>query len=197
LKLPVPDATAVVCAAVRELYEEAGVLLAGIDETSVVDDASKPDWERDRLALENRELSMSQFLSDRQLVIRTDLLAAWRAWLTPEFEPRRYLSYFFVAHLPSGQDGRTASGESDGSMWMEVREALAGAGSLHTMLPPQICTCAEFLPFDSADELFQAARGLRRTRVLPTIEHDGDGVRLGLPAELLDYVDAATAELVP
>ena len=75
-RLGVDEATAraLVCAAVRETFEESGVLLAGTSPTSVVEDTTGDDWESDRVALETRELSFTEFLDRRGLVLRTDLL---------------------------------------------------------------------------------------------------------------------------
>ncbi|CAM5675282.1 hypothetical protein SALBM311S_00983 [Streptomyces alboniger] len=63
------EAQAIVCAAVRETYEEAGVLLAGPDRDSVVGDTTGPDWEADRAALVARDLSFAEFLERRGLVL--------------------------------------------------------------------------------------------------------------------------------
>ena len=95
-------ARALVCAAVRETFEESGVLLAGESAATVVADTTGDDWEADRVALESRELSMTDFLDRRGLVLRTDLLGAWAGWLTPVFEPRRYRTWFFVAAAARG-----------------------------------------------------------------------------------------------
>ena len=56
------EARALVCAAVRETFEESGVLLAGTSPTDVVADTTGDDWEADRVALESRELAMTDFL---------------------------------------------------------------------------------------------------------------------------------------
>ena len=83
-------ARALVCAAVRETFEESGVLLAGPHDDEVVADTTGDDWEADRVALESRDLALTDFLTRRGLVLRTDLLGVWAAWLTPVFEPKRY-----------------------------------------------------------------------------------------------------------
>src|SRR5437763_5094100 len=86
-----PDlARSLVCAAVRETFEESGVLLAGPSDEAVVDDVSGADWERDRQALLVRSVSFAEFLESRDLSIRSDLLGAWAHWITPEVETRRY-----------------------------------------------------------------------------------------------------------
>ncbi|GAU67817.1 hypothetical protein SSP35_05_03840 [Streptomyces sp. NBRC 110611] len=96
-------AQAIICAAVRETFEEAGVLLAGTSADTVVADTTGEEWEADRAALVAHELSFADFLGRRGLVLRSDLLGVWARWITPEFEPRRYDTWFFVAALPEGQ----------------------------------------------------------------------------------------------
>ena len=95
------------------------MLLAGPSADSVVEDTTGDDWEADRVALETRELSMTDFLVRRGLVLRTDLLGAWSGWLTPVFEPRRYRTWFFVAMLPGRPDTRDVSTESSSVTWMQ------------------------------------------------------------------------------
>ncbi len=130
-------ARAIVCAAVRETFEESGVLLAGSDPDSVVADTTGEDWEADRAALVAHELSFAEFLDRRGLVLRDDLLGAWARWITPEFEARRYDTYFFVAALPEGQRTRNASTEADRTVWVRPQDAAAGydRGEL-LMMPP-------------------------------------------------------------
>ncbi|MGW1714877.1 NUDIX hydrolase [Streptomyces sp. NPDC002156] len=145
------SAQAVVCAAVRETYEEAGVLLAGPSADSVVGDTTGDDWEADRAALVARELSFAEFLDRRGLVLRSDLLGAWARWITPEFEARRYDTWFFVAALPEGQRTRNASTEADRTVWIEPATAAASydKGEL-LMMPPTIATLRALAAYDSA-----------------------------------------------
>ena len=114
------------CAAVRETFEESGVLLAGPSADTVVDDTTGDDWEADRVALESRELSMTDFLVRRGLVLRTDLLGAWSGWLTPVFEPKRYRTWFFVAALPGAQATRDVSSESSSVTWLPALDGGRG-----------------------------------------------------------------------
>ncbi|WP_405115960.1 NUDIX domain-containing protein [Micromonospora sp. NBC_01405] len=140
-----PDAAqAVVCAAAREVFEESGVLLAGPDAATVVGDVSGDDWEAARQDLEARRRGFADLLAGRGLTLRSDLLLPWSRWITPEFEPRRFDTYFFVALLPQGQRTRDVSGEADHTMWVRPADALARAeaGEL-TMLPPTLVTLAQ------------------------------------------------------
>ncbi|GHI88879.1 NUDIX hydrolase [Streptomyces xanthophaeus] len=151
-------AQAVVCAAVRETFEEAGVLLAGEGPDTVVGDTTGDDWEADRLALVARELSFAAFLDRRGLVLRSDLLGAWARWITPEFEPRRYDTWFFVAALPEGQRTRNASTEADRTVWIRPADAADGydKGEL-LMMPPTIATLRSLEPYAGAAEALAAA----------------------------------------
>ncbi|MCX5207318.1 NUDIX hydrolase [Streptomyces sp. NBC_00237] len=151
-------AQAVVCAAVRETFEEAGVLLAGPTEDTVVGDTTGEDWEADRQALVARELGFAEFLDRRELVLRSDLLGAWARWITPEFEPRRYDTWFFVAALPDGQRTRNASTEADRTVWIAPAQAAAGydRGEL-LMMPPTISTLRQLQPYRTAAEVLAGA----------------------------------------
>ncbi|WP_131766400.1 NUDIX hydrolase [Candidatus Protofrankia californiensis] len=174
-------ARALVCAAVRETFEESGVLLAGPD-TDTVADVTDPSWESDRLALEGRQLSMASLLARRGLGLRVDLLRPWARWVTPEIEPRRYDTRFFVASMPAEQRTRPIPGESDRMLWMPPGAALAEhlAGRL-AMMPPTVHTLMELAEHDTVAAVLAAAR-IRDTRpVRPRIlVRDGEA-RLLLP----------------
>lgn len=144
LGLPPGPAQAMVCAAAREVFEEAGVLLAGPHPDSVVGDVSGEEWEAARQALVNRRTGFADLLRDCRLTLRSDLLLPWSRWITPEFEPRRFDTYFFIALLPEGQRPRDVSGEADHTMWIRPADALARAeaGEI-AMLPPTWITLAE------------------------------------------------------
>jgi 8-oxo-dGTP pyrophosphatase MutT (NUDIX family) len=179
-------ARALVCAAVRETFEESGVLLAGNAADSVVADTTGDDWEQDRRRLEARELPFTRFLADRGLVLRTDLLTAWGTWVTPVVEPKRYDTRFFVAVLPAGQTTRDVSRESDEVRWTSVSEAAAAvaAGRLQ-MLPPTYATCLELAEFGTTAEVVAAAADRDLTPVRPQLALDHQGAYLALPGRVL------------
>jgi 8-oxo-dGTP pyrophosphatase MutT (NUDIX family) len=160
-------AQAIVCAAVRETYEEAGVLLAGPTAESVVGDTTGAEWEADRAALVARKLSFAEFLERRGLVLRSDLLGAWTRWITPEFEPRRYDTWFFVAALPEGQRTRNASTEADRTVWIRPQDAADGydKGEL-LMMPPTLATLRQLTAYGTAADALAAAPERDLTPVL-------------------------------
>ncbi len=128
-------AKALVCAAVRETFEECGVLLAGPTADTVVADTT--GYRRQRERIEGRDLTLAEFLAEEKLVLRADLLRPWARWITPTVERRRYDTHFFVALLPAGQLADGATSESDGVHWSTPAAALATwkAGE-QVLLPP-------------------------------------------------------------
>ena len=177
-----PKALALVCAAVRETFEESGVLLAGADASTVVADTTGDDWEADRVALESRELSLTAFLEKRSLVLRTDLLGAWSGWLTPIFEPRRYRTWFFVARLPDGQVTRDVSSESSSVTWTGALEAVEQVERREIlMLPPTWLTCLEVGQHADPDAVLAASRERTVDMFMPEVVADGEQFILSTP----------------
>jgi 8-oxo-dGTP pyrophosphatase MutT (NUDIX family) len=176
MALPVGLAQAVVCAAVRELYEEAGVLLAGDAPDHVVSDLSADRWESARTGLVAREHSLTEWFSAAGLALRADLLVPWARWLTPEFEPRRFDTFFFLARMPAEQHARDVGGEADHTVWLAPGEA-----ATLPMLPPTRYTLAELARFSDVDAVIAASdqRDVSAP-VRPVVEVDPDGAWLRL-----------------
>jgi 8-oxo-dGTP pyrophosphatase MutT (NUDIX family) len=181
-----PDlARALVCAAVRETFEESGVLLAGPAPDTVVSDTSGEEWEAARQALLAGEVSLAELLRDRGLVLRADLLRPWSRWVTPVTEERRYDTRFFAAALPGGQCARDVGGEADQAAWVDPAEALAAAGRREiSLLPPTAVTLAELRGHGHVAGVLAARR--RVTVLLPEVTLDGGAAWLTLP-EGLEY----------
>jgi 8-oxo-dGTP pyrophosphatase MutT (NUDIX family) len=176
------QARALVCAAVRETFEESGVLLAGESVDSVVADTTGDDWEADRVALEKRELALTELLDRRGLVLRTDLLGAWSGWLTPIFEPKRYRTWFFVAELPEGQRTRDVSTESDHVVWLSAQEAVEQAEERQIlMLPPTYITSLDIAEYADPEAVIAESRNRRVEMFCPAVEPEGDGFTLTRP----------------
>jgi 8-oxo-dGTP pyrophosphatase MutT (NUDIX family) len=176
LGLDEATARAVLCAAVREVFEESGVLLAGPDPATVVGDVSGDEWEAARVALIERTVGFAEFLAGRGLVPRTDLLAPWSRWITPDFEPRRYDTYFFLALLPGGQRTRDVGGEAAHTRWA-APATLAGDGT--PMLPPTHVTLRQIAHHPTIEAVLAAAAARDPSRpVQPRAEPQPDGSAL-------------------
>jgi 8-oxo-dGTP pyrophosphatase MutT (NUDIX family) len=176
MALPVGLAQAVVCAAVRELYEEAGVLLSSDTPDHIVSDLSDGRWEAARTDLVARRHSLTEWFAAAGLALRADLLVPWARWLTPEFEPRRFDTFFFLARMPADQRARDVGGEADHTVWLSPAEA-----ATLPMLPPTLYTLGELARYTDIDAVLAAAdqRDVSAP-VRPVVEVDPDGAWLRL-----------------
>lgn len=196
LQTTVRGARALVCAAVRETFEECGVLLAGDAEGRVLSDTAGDGWEQDRALLADHTHSLADVLRARRLVLRTDLLRAWSRWTTPEFERRRYRSWFFLAVLPEGQQTRDVSTEAARVEWISVEDAIRRADSRDMlMLPPQYSTCLDLYGFSGVKELL-AARWSPEI-IAPTVGIDDHGALLVLPERLISLGRSIGEQMYP
>jgi 8-oxo-dGTP pyrophosphatase MutT (NUDIX family) len=175
-------ARALVCAAVRETFEESGVLLAGPDGDSVVADTGTDEWESDRRALVNRDLSFADLLARRGLALRADLLRPWAHWITPLVEPKRFDTRFFVAAMPGGQRTREFGEEADEVEWLAPSLAIARwQDGVMRMMPPTLITVAELAEFSRVAEVLAGRRMIHP--IEPQIVVDGEHADLVLPGD--------------
>jgi 8-oxo-dGTP pyrophosphatase MutT (NUDIX family) len=133
-------ARALASAAVRETFEECGVLVAR---------AAPPEPEPARRALLDGSLGWADLLRGAGVAVDVALLVPWSRWVTPDWSPRRFDAYFFLAALPADQQPRWIDGEADRADWSSAREAVARheRGEL-PMLPPTIATLRDLARFD-------------------------------------------------
>ena len=177
-------ARALVCAAVRETFEESGVLLAGPSPAELVQDTAT--LALDRRALLEGSCSLAELLSRRGLVLRADLLTPWARWVTPEFSPRRFDTWFFASPMPSGQVTAVTGGpdhepaESVSGSWLKPPDALQAArtGQI-TLLPPTAVTLAELAAHRDVASILAQRRVI--TPLLPGVVVEDERAWLALP----------------
>lgn len=186
-------ARALVVCAVRELFEETGVLIA-VDAAGRIP-ARDEEWETDRLAVQESASALAGVLRRRGLAIDASLLPLWTHWVTPEVETKRFDVRFFVTFLPEGQGAHDVSGEADHVRWIEPAEAMHAyaAGEL-TMLPPTAATIADLIEFvDIAAVLASApGRDVRPLLPRPRLTDEDDVVW-----ELVDARDGSVVVSLP
>ncbi|MFT3715760.1 MAG: NUDIX domain-containing protein [Gordonia sp. (in: high G+C Gram-positive bacteria)] len=178
-------ARALVAAAVRETFEECGVLLAGTADAVVPDPSEYAD---DRRRLESHELSFAEFLDANGLALRADLLAPMANWITPKPEPRRYDTRFFLAAVPDGQTADGATSEAEATEWRRPADALADWDSgRRFLLPPTWTQLRDLAGHSSVDEALAAPRTV--TQIEPDLAA-GSGI-LGIGFDHADEYLAA------
>lgn len=181
-------AGALVQAAVRETYEECGVLLAGPDPAAVPPGA--------RADLVARRRTLADVLAAAGLHLRADLLAPWSRWVTPEEAPRRYDTAFLAARVPDGQVADARTSEAVEAGWWYPAEALERwRGGELELMAPTFRTLQEIDEHpDSAAVLVAAAEREVAPRI-PRVRREGDDVVVVLPGD--DGFETAAGHLRP
>lgn len=159
-------ARAVVGAAVREVFEETGVLLS----VPTADlSGARPDVEAGRV-------SFGELLRANGLAVDGAALHPWSRWVTPEGEVRRYDARFFAAAMPEGEEARDVTTESSSAGWFGVGAVLEAAqrGEIG-MLPPTIMTLASLAGYATVAEVLDAAGQRSLEPVRPVVERDAEG----------------------
>jgi 8-oxo-dGTP pyrophosphatase MutT (NUDIX family) len=168
----VTTAHALVGAAVRETFEETGVLLT----------VPAADLGGARADVETGRVSFGELLRANGLAVDAGTLHPWSRWVTPAGEVRRYDTRFFVGALPHAAEAQDVTTESSAASWVGVGAAIEQAQrGDRKMLPPTMMTLASLLPYGSvADAIGSAA-----TRVLdpirPELRIDGGVISVELP----------------
>ncbi len=142
-------------AAARELFEEAGVLLAR-DSGRVGETLQMMTIE----GLRRRILdgaNAATVLDKAGLEWSTDALVPWSHWITPSIEPKRFSARFFVCELPSGQSPSFDDIETVDQLWVRPADAIARAGEL-ALPPPQVRTCWELAELPTIEAVIAEGR---------------------------------------
>jgi 8-oxo-dGTP pyrophosphatase MutT (NUDIX family) len=163
-------------AAIRELFEELGILLASRDGRIL-----EGPLDDELLALRSRVLAGESFtalLKARSLVPATEGLHYFARWITPTINPKRFDTRFLVGRMPPGQDGIADGTETVGHEWLTPAAALEvyREGRIQ-LIPPTVATLDDLSRFGSIDEVLDDARRRVVCSRCPEIEMRG-----GLPS---------------
>lgn len=176
-------AAALSIAALRELFEEAGVLLARTA-TGAPIEAARADWERispERIAVREGRLTFADFLRAHDWYSDATALSFFSHWITPRSEPRRYNTHFFFAAAPADQAALADAFEMHEGIWIAPAAALERyrSGTMH-LVYPTIKHLERLKSFASLDQALEFARAKRVLTILPN-ETPGD---FAIPPEL-------------
>lgn len=172
-------------AAIRELFEETGVLLA-------CDADGRPSAERqpfpaERSALLSGTLAWPDFLDRHQLLLAADRLSYFAWWITPVARPIRFSTRFFLTLLPEGQAAQHDGRELTDSLWISAADALAAGSRGDLRLPPPtLATLRALEKRSGAQDLEAWAAGCEAAGVpciLPVIDTRHGRERILLPGD--------------
>jgi 8-oxo-dGTP pyrophosphatase MutT (NUDIX family) len=171
-----------VCA-IRETFEEAGVLLARHKDGIPVrlDD---PAWAQRRRAVAAREMTAATLARETGIRYAADLLRFWQRWVTPVFAPRRYDTRFFVAVMPSGQTPLHDDVETTASTWVRPSDAIArGRSGELVIIFPTRKTLESLGGLETTASVFEKAAARPTMPILPRfVVEEGEG-RVYLPGD--------------
>jgi len=193
------EALAYRVAAVRETFEESGVLIArprGADALVSAERAAEiaARW---RAALNADEATLAEIAAAEDLVLALDALVLFAHWITPVFMPKRFDTHFYLVAAPPEQAAAHDGGESVDSLWITPARALeeAAAGRLSIIFPTRM-QLAKLARATSVADALARARAARVVPVLPTVAQSEAGPVLRIPAEAdYDLVEAPLDEV--
>jgi 8-oxo-dGTP pyrophosphatase MutT (NUDIX family) len=173
-------------AALRETFEESGILLARVGGSDTLVDARRAGEieAAHRAALCEGKTTFSEILAGNGLLLALDELVPYAHWITPEGMPKRFDTWFFLATAPPEQAGAHDGRESTDSIWLSPREALAGGESGRFKLPfPTTRTLIKLGKQRSVRAALDDSRGRPVVAVMPVMTKLNGGRQLRIPLE--------------
>lgn len=172
-------------AAIREAFEEAGILLARrAGEADPIGDAWAASHMEERAALADGSLTMAAFAARAGIRPAVDRLTLFAHWITPEIERHRFDTWFFAAHVGEGHDPSHDGGEIVEGLWITPQAAIeeAAAGRRSLVFPTRL-TLMRLAQFATAEAALAAARTWRIDPIMPVAREAEDGLYLCIPPE--------------
>jgi 8-oxo-dGTP pyrophosphatase MutT (NUDIX family) len=173
-------------AAIRETFEESGILLARPKRSNALVDARRAQEieAAHRTALCEGKTTFLNVLADHGMLLALDLLVPYAHWITPEGMPKRFDTWFFLAAAPPEQAGAHDGKESTDSIWVSPREALAGGESGRFKLPfPTTRNLIRLGKQPGVKAALEDCRGKPIVTVMPIMTKLNGGRQLRIPLE--------------
>jgi len=173
-------------AAIRETFEESGILLARSKGAKTLVDAKRASEieAAHRADLNDHKIGFLQILTDNGMVLALDELVPYAHWITPEGMPKRFDTWFFLAAAPPDQLGAHDGRESTDSIWVSPREALEGGESGRFKLPfPTTRNLIKLGKQGKVTDALADSRGRDIVTVMPVMTRLNGGRQLRIPKE--------------
>jgi 8-oxo-dGTP pyrophosphatase MutT (NUDIX family) len=160
-------------AGIRELFEEAGILLAYDSGGKILSWVNRIGQEKllhYRESLHRKDLSLSHLAQEEKIFFALDQLHYYAHWITPEARSIRFDTRFFVAFHPSGQEASHDQRETTHGLWITPRRALEGNSEKRIILsPPTLITLEDLSRFTSIDDLMKSLHEKKTSPILPIL----------------------------
>ena len=187
--LPPADAVAYHVAAARELFEEAGVLLARHPAGDFVSLAGAADHERlkqDRPRVHGAQTTLRAVIERERLRLTLDALVLFAHWVTPPIDRRQFDTRFFMTRVPPDQTPAHDDTETTHSLWVRPADAIAQSLKQEIVLPPPTwSTLRELEPFESVTQALAWAQRRTVVRRMPKAIEQGGHRMLLIPGDPL------------
>jgi 8-oxo-dGTP pyrophosphatase MutT (NUDIX family) len=173
-------------AAIRETFEESGILLARPKGSKALIDAGRAGEieAAHRAALCEGKTTFLKVLTDSGILLALDELVPYAHWITPEGMPKRFDTWFFLAAAPPEQAGAHDGKESTDSIWVSPREALEGGANGRFKLPfPTTRNLIKLGKQSSVKAALDDSRGKQVVTVMPVMTKTDGGRQLRIPLE--------------
>jgi 8-oxo-dGTP pyrophosphatase MutT (NUDIX family) len=172
-----PEMRALGAAAIREAFEESGILFAREAGGGFVSTARLAALEGWRERLEKNSASLLEMVQQEELRLAYDRLVRFAHWVTPEHMPKRFDTHFFLAAVPEGHAGAHDGRESVDSVWITPEGAIADRKKWNVIFPTKL-NLMKLAGAKTVDEAVERARGAELLTVMPWVEQTPEGPRL-------------------
>lgn len=184
---PHPDrALGFFVAAIRETFEEAGILLAyqGANELLSFDKEKAARFISHRAEMQENHLSFAEMVCNEGLMLAVDQLSYFAHWITPEFSPIRFDTHFFLAPAPLAQEAIHDAVETTAHIWISPHEAIEkSTQGQFSMLPPTVANLRVLAEFSSVDEAISRTRNKEVPTILPKAVFEDGKMRVLMPGD--------------
>lgn len=168
--------------AIREAFEESGILLARDPQGRAVQPGEQLDgW---RAGLNDRSATLGDVIEQGALTLATDDLVHYSHWITPEFMPKRFDTHFYLARVPAGQVADHDGHENVDSVWLTPRQVIEDAqAKRRTVIFPTLSNVVRLAQFSSVAEAFEVIGRTPVVPILPWMEKRDDGRYVCIPKD--------------
>ena len=160
-------------AGIRELFEEAGVLLAYAQKGKLLQSRGREEQQRllhYRDLLQKNKMTICELAQKENLLFALDHLHYYAHWITPEARSERFDTYFFIARYPLGQEASHDQKETTAGAWLTPRKALEENLIGEVVLsPPTLKTLEDLSRFRDVDEIFDSLNKADIQPILPIL----------------------------